>query len=219
MRIGETRVDRKDDLEQYIEEYRIQRLKSKRGRIGDIKQKLRSVFCEKLNLLIEDQQLTKREGPGKIEVFYLCRLLSSGYTESYESIIGLSNALVFLDKNKSQTFWYPKHIYNSIENDMNEVEKRLKKKYLHIEEYELLHIKQLLLLDDWEVLEDCFVGLVQEHLKILTNSYLDFESELKVMSGNYMEQLKQKNTFSANEPNVEDHFINSLDQAKGDIYE
>ena len=73
---------------------------------------------------------------------------------------------------------------------MEEVKKRLKKKFIRIEEYELLYLKQRLLEDDWEILEACFTGLAGSAAPVLRESGLKTESVLKVMSGSYMEQLK-----------------------------
>lgn len=184
-------MNRNSDLEKYIEEYRAERIELKKNNFNELNMKLKPVFCDKLNFLIEDQRLEKREGP-KVEVFYLCRLLSSDHTESYRSVLGISNARLFLDRNRSQTYWYPEHIYKGIENDMTEVEKRLRKKFVRIQEYELLYLKYRLLMDDWEVLKDCFGELAREHIHILGDSCVDTEPEIKVMCGDYMEQLQLK---------------------------
>ena len=53
---------------------------------------------------------------------------------------------------------------------MEEVKKRLKKKFIRIEEYELLYLKQRLLEDDWEILEACFLELVSSAAPVLRES-------------------------------------------------
>ena len=187
-------------MEKYIEEYRAERINRKREQIAKIKKELQPVFCKKIRFLIQNQVLLNRDVIGNIEVFYLCRLLSSGYTESYESVLGLSNALLFLDKRRSETYWCPRYIYKDLKSDMQEVEKKLRTKFVRIEEYELLHMKQLLFKDDWEVLKDCFYELAQEQLPMFSDSVLDFEPELKIMCGDYMDQLQLKSSFSIQQP-------------------
>lgn len=108
----------------------------------------------------------------------------------------MSNALLFSDKKRSETYWCPKHIYKGLENEMKEVEKRLRKEFVRIEEYELLHLKQLLIMDNWELLIDCFQGLVQEQSYRLIDSGLNFKPELKIMYGIYMEQLQLKSSIN-----------------------
>ena len=42
-------------------------------------------------------------------------------------------------------------IYENINSDMENVRKKLEQKYIRIEEYELLYLKQIILLDDWKL--------------------------------------------------------------------
>lgn len=197
-------MDRKNELEKYIEEYRAERINLKKGKLAEIKTKLQPVFCEKLNFLIQDQLQKNRDVIGNIEIFYLCYLLSSNSTESYESVLGISNDLLFLDKRRGETYWCPKYIYKNLESDMKEVEKRLEKKFVRIEEYELFHLKHLLIKDDWEVLGDCFLELAQEQLPMLTDSGLNFKPELKIMCGFHMDQLQLKSSLSMPQMPVEE---------------
>ncbi len=183
-------MDRKKDMEQYIEEYRAERIRLKKMNLEAIRAKLQPLFKEKLKQLAADQLRKRRGSPEKAEALYLCRLLSSGYTESYESVLGLGGSLLFLDKRRSETYWCPEYLYKDLESDMEEVKKRLKKKFIRIEEYELLYLKQRLLEDDWEILEACFLELVSSAAPVLRESGLKTGAELKVMSGSYMEQLK-----------------------------
>lgn len=196
-------MDRKKDLEKYIEEYRAERLRLKNDKLVQLIAELEPVFCEKLNFLIKDQLIKVRQCPGDLEIFYLSCLQSSGHTESYDSIAGISNAQLFLDNNKSQAYWCPKQIYKDMDYDMKDMEKRLRKKIVRLEQYELLYLKQLLIMDDWEVLQQCFCELIHKHLELLIESPLDFQPELKVMCGNYMDRLQLKQSFKI-EQNIDE---------------
>ena len=47
--------------------------------------------------------------------------MSSDYTESYESILGMSSSTLYLDEKRSQVYWIPECIYETIDKDMVEV--------------------------------------------------------------------------------------------------
>lgn len=183
-------MDRKSEMEKCIEDYRLARSDLRKTNLPEIKIRLQPVFCEKLDFLIKDQIYKSRGVVRNIEVFYLCRLLSSDYTGSYESVLGISNDLLFLDKHRSETYWCPKYIFKDLKNDMKEIERNLRKRFVRIEEYELFHMMQLLFMDDWDILKDCFRELAQEQLHMLSKSSLDFKPKLKIMSGYYMDQLQ-----------------------------
>lgn len=190
-------MDRKKDMEQYIEEYRAERVRLKKTELERIRAELQPLFNETLKQLAADQLRKRRGIPENVEILYLCRLLSSGYTESYESVLGLGGSLLFLDKRRSETYWRPEYLYKDLESDMEEVKKRLKKKFIRIEEYELLYLKQRLLEDDWGILETCFLELAGNAAPVLRESGLKAGSGLKVMSGSYMEQLKLQGSLAA----------------------
>lgn len=84
----------------------------------------------------------------KIRYLIFQRLRTSGYTGTYEISMGLSNSMLYLDEYMSCVYWKPDLIYENINSDMENVRKKLERKYIRIEEYELLYIKQKLLLDD-----------------------------------------------------------------------
>ena len=51
----------------------------------------------------------------------------------------------------SCVYWKSNLIYENINSDMENVRKKLEQKYIRIEEYELLYLKQRILLDDWKL--------------------------------------------------------------------
>lgn len=129
------------------------------------------------------------EKQDKIKYLLLCRLLSGAYTENYEAILGLSSSLLYLDENKSLTYWRPALIYDSIDRDMKEVEKLLNKGFIRLQEYELFRLKQKLLNDDWELLKECFPRMIERNLGMITESNLLMEKQFLVLCGDYMEEL------------------------------
>ena len=65
--------------------------------------------------------------------------------------MGLSNDMIYLDEHMSCVYWRPDLIFKDIDRDMLDVNKKLAQKYIRIEEYELLYLKQRILLDDWKL--------------------------------------------------------------------
>ena len=61
----------------------------------------------------------------KVTTLFLCHLKSSEYTGGFESILGLSNDLLYLDDQKSQCYWRPLYFYDNLARDLEEVKKCL----------------------------------------------------------------------------------------------
>lgn len=52
---GGDRVERKNEFEKCIEEYRLERMNLKKENEAEMKQEMQPVFCEKLNFLVRNQ--------------------------------------------------------------------------------------------------------------------------------------------------------------------
>lgn len=183
-------MDRGLEMEEYIKEYRSERKKSKRVFLNSNETELNSELCLRVDYLVKEQvQKQVEEKQDKIKYLLLCRLLSGAYTENYEAILGLSSSLLYLDENKSLTYWRPALIYDSIDRDMKEVEKLLNKGFIRLQEYELFRLKQKLLNDDWELLKECFPRMIERNLGMITESNLLMEKQFLVLCGDYMEEL------------------------------
>lgn len=184
-------MDRRKELEEYLKEYCKNRFENKRAYIPQNTSKLISAFQSKLSILINEQKNRQRKDDGdKIKFIYLCQLLSSSYTESYEVILGMSNSLLYLDEKKSQVYWHPELIYEMIDKDMEEVEKILRKEFISLQDFELFYIKQKLLHDDWKLLKKFFYLMSKQSISLIVDSSLHMEDELLFLCGNYMDNLK-----------------------------
>lgn len=184
-------MERKKDMEEYLKDYRINRFEDKRARLNQYESKLSLTFQNKLKtLIIEQENRQKENSEDKIKCFYFCRLMSSVYTESYESILGMSSSTLYLDEKRSQIYWFPECIYETIDKDMVEAEKILRRKFICIQEFELFYIKRKLLDDDWKLLKKVFVTLSKQSMNLIMNSSLKLDDEFLFLCGNYMENLK-----------------------------
>ncbi len=56
-----------------------------------------------------------------------------------------------------------------------------------LKEYELFQLKQILLKDDWKILQEVFLLLLKNFIDFLTDSSPRLESELQILAGNYMD--------------------------------
>lgn len=172
-------MDRKADIAEYLNEYRQQRKAEKQGWLSENTDELIPLFFQKIKDLIADQLQKQREEPSeKIRFVFLCRLLSSGYTESYESILGMSSDMLYLDEKKSLVFWQPALVYKNMDKDMEEAEKLLRRNFSLLEPSELFYVRQLLLDDDWDLLKKEFPILAEQTAGLLMDSMLDLEDEI-----------------------------------------
>ncbi|WP_143322416.1 hypothetical protein [Clostridium sp. HBUAS56010] len=184
-------MDRRQEMEEYLKKYREERLEIKKGYLMNNLSDMEKEFYNKIDLLISSQKERQSEDETvKLKDIFLCRLLSSGYTESYEVILGMSNDMLYLDERKSQVYWYPELVYKDMVQDMNTVEKLIRKKFLRVESSELFYLKQKLLCDDWILLQECFRNLLKQSLHLLMDSSLRLEKEILVLCGDYMDNLK-----------------------------
>lgn len=184
-------MDRSKEIEEYIKDFRDNRKQHKRIYLNKNQKKLMEAFRRRLKDLLS-QQIKEQEiqETGKIKYIYLMPLLSSGYTESYQMALGISNDKLYLDESKKQVFWYPEPLHQDIEKALEESKAILRKKFLRLEEYELLGVKRILLQDDRDVFEDSYICMAQGCMDLLTESRVYLEDELFFLYGNYMDRLK-----------------------------
>lgn len=183
-------MDRDRELAAYINEYRKERMRIKTNSLNNNISKLLPEFYSKLDSLIFEQVTKQKEElQGVIENLLFCRLISSGYTGSFELALGLSNSMIFQDDNINYVYWTPKVIYDSIQSDMQDIEKELHKKFVQLEVYELFRFKQKLLLDDWRVFCSVIDKLVEATPDRFINSQLLYDKDIQVLCGNYMGPL------------------------------
>lgn len=183
-------MDRREELEEYIREYREQRLLDRKAYAAAHYKKMIPAFGSKLGLLIEEQikrQNTRQQG--SIKYLTIFRLRSSGYTESYELAVGMSNPMLYMDKKTSYVYWSPDVVYDSIIKDKKDAEKLLRRKFVGLTSYELFQLKQLLLNDDWNVLQTVLGNIAEETAEIIVGSSLLREEKIQVLCGDYMDQV------------------------------
>lgn len=183
-------MDRIPKLEEYVKEYRISRQDEKSNVVEKEYKRLLPSLCTCVDSLI-NEQIVRREANGRegIKHIFFFRLLSSGYTGSGEIALGMSNSMIYLDDNLSCVYWKPDLIYDGIDEDMEEVKCILQQKYLRIEEFELMCLKQKLLLDDWKVFSKIIDKLAVEIVEQVLRSPLLLENELEILYGDYMDRL------------------------------
>ena len=185
-------MNRHDELEESTKEYRNQRKDKKGNRLLNYADSLLVPLLKKVLETLIQQQICKQktEGQNKIKYLIFQRLLSSGYTGSYDLSVGMSNAKLYLDEQIVYEYWKPDFIYEDIDKSMEEVKKILGKKYVRIEEYELLRLKQQLLFDDWTLFVEILKRESRKIIQSVLESDLILEDEIQVLDGNYMDKLR-----------------------------
>lgn len=183
-------MERCTEMEKYIENYCRGRKNEKREYLNrhysDVLTPLLAVV-DTLTQDMEKKQAAKEQGKIRNLIFH--RLLSSGYTGSYEISVGMSNATLYLDEHMSCIYWKPEIICQGIEDDMKKVKQLLNNKYTRIEEYELLRLKQNLLLDDWNLFCEILYKMAERLVEKIKDSPLQLEDEIWILCGDYMDRL------------------------------
>lgn len=179
-----------EELESYVNDYRSKRIEQKRRMLNTDRTELNRLFCEALDDLISQQADRRKHGElKKIRYVYLCRLASSGYTESYKALLGMSDSMLYLDDRKTEFLWYPAPIYQNMKRDIDNIRDLLEERKQRVGDNELLVWKQKLLEDDWELLKEQFPELIQDNFNRIIRNSLLIEEHFSALCGDYMERL------------------------------
>ncbi len=201
-------MDRRKKLEDYLEEYRKKRGEEKRERLKEQENQMFSAMEGGFKLLIEKHGRKQREeGENRVNYVFLCRLLSSSYTDSREIVLGMSDSFLYLDEGKSLVFWSLPVLYEGIEEDMAQVRKLLQKSFIRLEEFELFYIKKKLLDDNWEQFQDSVSFLAGQAAGVLEHSGILLEDEVIFLYGNYMDDMKIAGTLRRKKDGEEADYV------------
>ena len=184
-------MQRTAELREFLQEFRRERTSAKKENMEKYCHFMLPELENKVDLLIQEQTAFQESGEqGKITYLAFFRLMSSGYTQSYETAIAMGNKKLYLDAHMDCVYWKPEEIFDSIAEDIKKVAEILYQKFTQIEKYELFDIQQILFLDDWELLCKFLPQLVQGIAGRITCSSLLLEEEIEVLGGGYMEEPK-----------------------------
>ncbi len=182
-------MQRTKELEDCLQDYRTERTAAKMADMEKNYTKMLPALEEKIDLLINAQAALQETGEqGRIKYLYFLRLLSSGYTQSHEIALAMANERLYLDVCMDCVYWKPDIIYKGIPEDMKKAESLLNKEFIRLEKYELFHIQQRLLSDDWELLCTFLPQLVKGIADRITGSSLLMEEEMEVLCSGYMDK-------------------------------
>ena len=182
-------MQRTKELEDYLQDYRVERTAAKRAALEQNYTEMLPALGEKTDLLVKAQaayQETGRQERVKYLIFFSLR--SSGYTQSHEIALAMSNDRLYMDKCMDCVYWKPDIIYEGIAEDLGKAESLLTKEFIRLEKYELFYIQQKLLSDDWKLFCTFLPRLVHGIADRITGSSLRMEEEMEVLCGGYMEK-------------------------------
>ena len=184
-------MQRTKELTDFLQTYRTERKNARKEMIEESYQKMLPALTETIDHLIRNQT-DIQEIQAQRRIKYLCffRLRSSGYTQSHEIALAMADKRLYLDEAMDCIYWMPDVIHEEIEKDMEEAENLLTKAFIRLEKYELFHIRQQLLSDDWELFCGVLPRLVKAIEGRITDSSLFLEDDLEVMCGGYMEEAE-----------------------------
>ena len=178
------------EMKKYIKSYCRVRKIEKRKFLNNHYDDTLEQLMEIMDALVQDVEKKQAlNGHEKVKYLVFHRLLSSGYTGSHEISMAMSSDALYLDEKMSCVYWKPEIFYCGLENDMKQVRQILSKKYLRIEEYELLRIEQCLLSYDWELLCEFLSWEAARLIERMKASSLELEDEIQVLCGCYMDRL------------------------------
>ncbi len=184
-------MQRTKELTDFLQTYRAERKNARKEMIEESYQKMLPALTETIDHLIRNQT-DIQETQAQRRIKYLCffRLRSSGYTQSHEIALAMADKRLYLDEAMDCIYWMPDVIHEEIEKDMEEAENLLTKAFIRLEKYELFHIRQQLLSDDWELFCGVLPRLVKAIEGRITDSSLFWEDDLEVLCGGYMEEAE-----------------------------
>lgn len=184
-------MQRTKELTDFLQTYRAERKNARKEMIEESYQKMLPALTETIDHLIRNQT-DIQETQAQRRIKYLCffRLRSSGYTQSHEIALAMADKRLYLDEAMDCIYWMPDVIHEEIEKDMEEAENLLTKAFIRLEKYELFHIRQQLLSDDWELFCGVLPRLVKAIEGRITDSSLFLEDDLEVLCGGYMEEAE-----------------------------
>lgn len=182
-------MQRTKELTDFLQTYRAERKAARKEVLEESYQKMLPALTETIDHLVKSQA-DIQETKAQRRIKYLCffRLRSSGYTQSHEIALAMADKRLYLDEAMDCIYWMPDVIHEEIEKDMEEAENLLAKAFIRLEKYELFHIRQQLLSDDWELFCGVLPRLVKAIEGRITGSSLLLEDGLEVLCGGYMEE-------------------------------
>ena len=78
----------------------------------------------------------------------------------------------------------------NIEEDMAAAEKIIRRKFVRLEDFELMHIKRKLLSDDWGIVQAIFRILSEQAIDSIRKTSLMLQDEVFFLRGDYMDEIK-----------------------------
>ena len=182
-------MQRTKELTDFLQTYRAERKAARKEVLEESYQKMLPALTETIDHLVKSQaDIQETEAQRRIKDLCFFRLRSSGYTQSHEIALAMADKKLYLDEAMDCIYWMPDVIHEEIEKDMEEAENLLAKAFIRLEKYELFHIRQQLLSDDWELFCGVLPRLVKAIEGRITGSSLLLEDGLEVLCGGYMEE-------------------------------
>lgn len=177
------------EMEDYLQDYRIQRSILKREKLDKESNCFTDLLKEQIEILIEEQVFWQEEkSQGAVKYIIFCNLLSSGYTHSHEIALGLADERLYLNEKLNWVYWRPEYIYTKTDQDLEEMARLLREKFVRIEQYELFYLQRKLLMDDWNLFVENLSMVSDQLLEQIIDSRLLLEQELEILYGGYMDE-------------------------------
>lgn len=177
------------EMEDYLRNYRIQRSILKREKLDKESNCFTDLLKEQIEILIEEQVFRQEEkSQGAVKYIIFCNLLSSGYTHSNEIALGLADERLYLNEKLHWIYWRPEYIYAKTDQDLEEMARLLREKFVRIEQYELFYLQRKLLMDDWNLFVENLSMISDQLLEQIIDSRLLLEQELEILYGGYMDE-------------------------------
>ncbi len=177
------------EMEDYLQDYRIQRSILKREKLDKESNCFTDLLKEQIEILIEEQVFWQEEkSQGAVKYIIFCNLLSSGYTHSHEIALGLADERLYLNEKLNWVYWRPEYIYAKTDQDLEEMARLLREKFVRIEQYELFYLQRKLLMDDWNLFVENLSMISDQLLEQIIDSRLLLEQELEILYGGYMDE-------------------------------
>ena len=182
-------MQRTKELTDFLQTYQAERKAARKEVLEESYQKMLPTLAETIDRLVRSQaDIQEVEAQRRIKYLCFFRLRSSGYTQSHEIALAMADKRLYLDEAMDCIYWTPDVIHEGTAEDVEEAQTLLAKAFIRLEKYELFHIRQQLLSDDWELFCGVLPRLVKAIEGRITDSSLLLEDDMEVLCGGYMEE-------------------------------
>lgn len=181
-------MNRQKIIENMVMELADQKLVCAVRRITDYYNVYKAEIEENFARKIENGLQQCIEGKKKIGFISISILESSLITKTYDLQIAFYNEDLYADDSPVYEYWAPSFIYEYLDSDIEDMEKSLRNRIVHLKPYEMYELKLQYKINFYFLIGFMIKGLAPKIAYLCKYQEADRENIVKVLFGKYMEK-------------------------------